>query len=293
MAPNAFADNEMMRGDDKGGMRMEKMGEKMKDKMGNKGEHMGQVADQYLQSILGMTTEQFRAELQSGKTVKDIIAAKGLNFETVMKQVREKHEADMKTKLAADVASGKITQAQADQMLKQRTEMETKQLTLMATALGTTVDKLKADITSGKSIDETIKSLGLTKAQAMQKIRDARMADMKTKLAADVASGKITQAQADQMLKKMIDNETKRDTVVAKALGITVDELTALTASGKTIEQIATEKGISADTIKKTIDNQMQELGKDKKKGIVKKIKNMFKKKTAAPAVVAPTSTVQ
>jgi hypothetical protein len=286
-APSAFADNDMVRGvDDKGGMRMEKKGfkegrpEKMDDKMGNRGEHTGIVADQYLQSILGMTAEQFRAELQSGKSVKDIITAKGLNFETVMKQVRAKHESDMKAKLAADVASGKITQAQADQMLKQRVDAEMKQLTTMATALGTTVDKLKADLASGKKLDETLKSLGLTRVQAMQKIRDAHQAEMKAKLAADVTSGKITQTQADEMLKKMVANETARDTAVAAALGITIDELTAMTASGKTIEQIATEKGISPETVKKAITTEMKNMGKGEKKGIVQKIKGLFQKKS-------------
>jgi len=283
-APSAFADNHEMRtGDDRGGMRMgemrDNMKKDMKDKMGNKGEHMGQVADQYLQSILGMTADQLKTELGSGKTIKDIITAKGLNFETVMKQVRDKHEADMKAKLQADVTSGKITQTQADQMLKQRKEAEMKQLTIMATALGTTVEKLQADIKSGKSIDETIKSLGITKEAAMQKIRDARRADMKAKLQADVTSGKITQAEADKMLQKMIDNENRRDTAAAKALGMSMDEFTVMTANGKTIEQIASEKGLSMDTIKKSIGEQMQEIGKEQKKGIVAKIKKMFNKK--------------
>ena len=200
-APSAFADNHEMRtGDDRGGMRMgemrDNMKKDMKDKMGNKGEHMGQVADQYLQSILGMTADQLKTELGSGKTIKDIITAKGLNFETVMKQVRDKHEADMKAKLQADVTSGKITQA-----------------------------------------------------------------------------------EADKMLQKMIDNENRRDTAAAKALGMSMDEFTVMTANGKTIEQIASEKGLSMDTIKKSIGEQMQEIGKEQKKGIVAKIKKMFNKK--------------
>lgn len=292
-APNAFADNHMMRGDDKGGMRMERPDKKMSRdaKAGNQGEHVGAVANEYLQSILGMTAEQFRAELQSGKSVKDIVTAKGLDFDTVMKQVRDKHEADMKAKLAQQVKDGKITQAQADEMMKQRAEVETKRLVTMAAALGTTVDKLKTDIASGKKLDETLTSLGLTRAQAMQKIRDAHRSEIKAKLAADVQSGKITQTQADEMLKKMIANETARDTAVAKALGVSIDELTVMVASGKTIEQIATEKGISAETVKKTIEAEMKSIGKGEKKGFVSKIKNIFKKKpiTSVSTTVAPT----
>lgn len=190
-APAAFADTHVNTPKEKKSDRLSKYSEKAPRE--NQGQHTGQIADQYLQSILGMTADQLKAELQSGKTIKDIITAKGLSFETVMKQVREKHEADMKSKLDADVKSGKITQA-----------------------------------------------------------------------------------QADAMLQKMNDNEIKRDEAMSKALGISVADLTTLTAGGKTIEEIATEKGLTKESIKKALETANKPVSKGQKKGIIKKIKQFL-----------------
>jgi lambda repressor-like predicted transcriptional regulator len=244
---------------------------------GNRGEHGGSVNDTELQKVLGMTADQIKSALQSGKTMKDLITAKGLDFASIMKQLKASHDADMQTKIAADVKSGKITQAQADEMQTKRTERETKEIANLANVLGTTTDKIKADRDNGKSLDETITSLGLDKNTVMQKLQASHDADMKANLAADVASGKITQAQADEMTKKMTEMKTKRDETVAKALGITTDELTTLTKSGKSIDDIITEKGLSKDTVKAALDAaRPADAPKGFFKKMGKKIKGMF-----------------
>jgi hypothetical protein len=242
---------------------------------GNRGEHGGPVNNVKLQKILGMSADQIKSALQSGKTVKDLITAKGLDFTTTMKQLRADHESEMKSKLAEDVKSGKITQAQADAIEAKKKEYELQRITTFAGALGTTVEKIKADMETGKPLDETLASLGITKAQAMQKIRDARKSEMKSKLAEDVKSGKITQTQADAMLKKMTENEARRDTVVAKALGMTVEEFTTAIAAGKTIDTIITEKGLSKDIVKAAIEANMPE--KKKNKGFFGKVRSFLK----------------
>jgi hypothetical protein len=247
---------------------------------GNRGEHGGPVNDAGLQKILGMTADQIKSALQSGKTVKDLITAKGLDFATVMKQLQSSHETEMKAKIAADVKSGKITQAQADAMEAKKTERETKDATDLAKVLGTTVDKIKADREAGKTLDETISSLGLNKDAVMQKLKETRDAEMKANLAADVKSGKITQAQADEMTKKMSEMETKRNDVLAKALGMTTAELTAAINSGKSIDTIITEKGLSKDTVKAALDAaRPQDAPKGFFKKMGEKIKGMFKGK--------------
>ena len=92
----------------------------------------------------------------------------------------------------------------------------------------------------------------------------------------------------------MIDNENRRDETIAKALGITVADLTTMTGSGKTIEQIASEKGITMDTLKKAIDQVKPEpVVAPVKKGIIQKIKGIFKKKPVTAVQTTTTTTVR
>lgn len=255
---------------------------------GNRGEHGGPVNDTELQKILGMTADQIKSALQSGKTMKDLITVKGLDFATVMKQVKASHDADMQAKIAADVKSGKITQAQADEMESKKTERETKEITNLASVLGTTVDKIKADRDAGKTLDETITSLGLNKETVMQKLKETRDAEMKANLAADVKSGKITQAQADEMQTRMTTMETQRNETLAKALGMTTAELTTAINSGKSIDTIITEKGLSKETVKAAMDAARPQ---DAPKGFFQKtkekIKGVFKGGKKVPVVTA------
>ena len=66
-----------------------------------------------------------------------------------------------------------------------------------ATALGMTSAELKAQLQSGKSLAEIATSKGV----AVQKVIDAIVADVKAEIAEKVTDGKLTQAQADTILK--------------------------------------------------------------------------------------------
>jgi hypothetical protein len=66
-----------------------------------------------------------------------------------------------------------------------------------ATALGMTSAEVKTQLQSGKSLAEIATSKGL----AVQKVIDAIVADVKAEIAEKVTDGKLTQAQADTMLK--------------------------------------------------------------------------------------------
>ena len=61
-------------------------------------------------SILGVTTDELRTQQQAGKTLAQIAATKSITKADLI----DKLVAATKTQLAADVTSGKITQAQAD-----------------------------------------------------------------------------------------------------------------------------------------------------------------------------------
>jgi hypothetical protein len=63
---------------------------------------------------LGLSSEELRTQIQSGKTITEIAATKKVDLKTVQAAVL----AAFKTQLEADVKAGKLTQAQADERLK-------------------------------------------------------------------------------------------------------------------------------------------------------------------------------
>lgn len=64
-------------------------------------------------SELGMTADELKAELKAGKTILDVATEKGVDASTLTANVTEAAKADVAEKLA----SGDITQEQADHML--------------------------------------------------------------------------------------------------------------------------------------------------------------------------------
>ncbi len=63
---------------------------------------------------LGLTNEELRTQVQSGKSITEIAASKNVDLKTVQAAVI----AAYKTQLEAAVKAGKLTQAQADERLK-------------------------------------------------------------------------------------------------------------------------------------------------------------------------------
>lgn len=103
-------------------------------------------------------------------------------------------------------------------------------------------------------------------------------ADMEARIKADIASGKITQAQADEVAAKHKAQEAAMDANLAKALGITTDELANYKTAGKTIDQIITEKGLDKATVFKALEASMpKDVKGEHGKGIHGK-KGQFKK---------------
>ena len=90
---------------------------------------------------------------------------------------------------------------------KEKQERQTKMATALASALGTTVDNITAQLNAGKTPQDIIKASGMDEATIKAQLDASREADMKTRLAADVASGKLTQAQADQILADMANHK--------------------------------------------------------------------------------------
>jgi len=67
---------------------------------------------------LGLTPEQLFAELRAGKTLTQIAEAKGVKLETIQEAIKAAQIEAMKQSIQQAVKDGKLTQAQADWLLK-------------------------------------------------------------------------------------------------------------------------------------------------------------------------------
>jgi len=118
------------------------------------------------------------------------------------------------------VEKGKITQEQADEISSnlnsgfcfgfgflnggqgpkgQGPEGHGRNLDGIASILGITADELKAEIESGKTIEEIVTEYGMTMDQVHEKMLELKKAE----IAQAVTDGKLTQEQADQILERL------------------------------------------------------------------------------------------
>ena len=122
--------------------------------------------------------------------------------------------------LAPLVADGTITQAQADKVTQALLAARPDGgpggrhggdgrhggpgLDAAATALGITVDDLRAELQKGSSIADVAKAKGVD----VSKVTDALVAEATKRIDERVAAGKMTQAQADERLAQIKDRIT-------------------------------------------------------------------------------------
>jgi hypothetical protein len=221
-------------------------------------------------TYLGLTEDQLRTQLESGKTPAQIAnatsgkSAAGLIAALVAAEKQE---------LADAVSSGKLTQAQADTItagLQQRfTDLvngtlpkgrpgfgfHAGGLDAAATYLGLTDDQLRTQLESGKTLAQIANA---TSGKSADGLIAALVADAKKDIAAAVSAGRLTQAQADAITSDLQQHVT--DLVngslpkggpgfgfhhiggldaAASYLGLTEDQLRTQLESGKTLAQIA------------------------------------------------------
>lgn len=179
-----------------------------------KTEHEGELA-QNLATALGTTKEKVLADLAANKTVIDIIKSSGQDTATVEAKLKQVRDTDMKARVAADVASGKITQGEADKMATTMAEGKgmhgskgmnfdkTRMVQDMSTILHIPVATILSDISDGKKPIDIVTSSGMSQADFETKMKALRMVEMKSRLQVEVSAGKMTQADADSKLAKM------------------------------------------------------------------------------------------
>lgn len=143
-------------------------------------------------------------------------------------------------------------------------------LTTIATALKMT----EADLQSALQLGKTVAALATEKGVALQSVVDALVAEQKTRLAQAVTNGRLTQAEADAKLAELQSQlPTRLSTVftprmggpgrgmpggfgpggspatIATALGVTESDLMTAMQAGKSVADVATEKGVDLNTV--------------------------------------------
>lgn len=174
-------------------------------------------------TALGITVEELKTELSSGKSIADVAKAKNVDIAKVISAMT----AQMKAHLDEEVASGEHTQAEADAKLAEFTTRVTEMVNkaggpraghkggpggkhgkggfvteALATVLKTTSTDLHTQLHSGKSIADVATAQNVDIAD----VKAVLTSDFKAHLAEEVTSGEHTQAEADAKLAEFTAN---------------------------------------------------------------------------------------
>ena len=186
---------------------------------GDRADHLAPIA-----SVLGMTVDELQSALHSGQSLAGVATSTGIAVQTVVDAV----VAEMKSHIASEVASGELTQAEADAKLADVVAKATEivngirpegvgrdrgfergprgpGLDSIASVLAMTVDELQSALRSGQSLAVIATSKGV----AVQTVVDAVVAEMKSHIASEVASGELMQTEADAKLADVIAKATE------------------------------------------------------------------------------------
>ena len=168
-------------------------------------------------SYLGTTAASLMTQLQSGKTLAQVATTSGKSTTGLVAAL----VAAEKTEIAAAVTAGKLTQAQADQITPTLTQRFTDlvngvhpaggprrdfghgpggggdELAAAAAYLGSTTANLLTQVEAGKTLAQVAAA---TNGKSAAGLIAALVAAEKTEIAGYVSSGKLTQANADQLL---------------------------------------------------------------------------------------------
>lgn len=172
----------------------------------------GHKADpQRIAELLGISAEQLKAGHEAGKSIATLATENGRDPQTVIDAL----VADAQAKLAQALTDGKLTQAQADERRTDLTQRITDfvnrtpqphdnerrgprhhkpNLDAAAGVLGMTIDELRTQLQSGKSLA----AIAGEKDVPVGQVVSAIVADARARLAQAVTDGKLTQAQADE-----------------------------------------------------------------------------------------------
>ncbi|MHB8986148.1 MAG: DUF2680 domain-containing protein, partial [Eubacteriales bacterium] len=146
--------------------------------------------------VLGLTADQLKQELQSGKTMQQIVEGHGLTMDQFKQQMLDAQKQD----LAKKVSDGKLTQEQADKIISRMGNDKGwagffggkgmrdggrpfgRNLDSVAGVLGVAADQLKQEMQSGKNMQQIIEGHGLTLDQFHQKMLEVQKQELAKKV---------------------------------------------------------------------------------------------------------------
>ena len=138
--------------------------------------------------VLGMTADELRTELESGKTIADVAGEKGVDLQTVIDAVVAAGEDEHVERVTAFV-NGELREHRGHHR-GFHIGLET-----AATALGMTTDELREALSADGA---TLASVAEAQGVDVQVVIDALVAEAQEHLDQAVADGRITQAEADE-----------------------------------------------------------------------------------------------
>lgn len=182
-------------------------------------------------TALSMTEAELRTELESGKSIAQVAEAKNVNLQAVVDVLTTQHKAH----IAAHVAEGKLTQAQADEKLANIDTRITEMVNMtglpmkggpggkgghggkpghvraaseeLAAVLNLTTTELATQLRAGTSLTEIAEAQNVD----ISKVKEVLTSEFKEHLAEEVASGEHTQEEANEKLAKF---ESRLDDMV-------------------------------------------------------------------------------
>jgi hypothetical protein len=172
-----------------------------------------------LASILGVTSQTLKSDLEQGHSLAQIAEAKGSSEQILIQDI----ESAERTKLDSAVQSSKLTATQEQTILSKMNDGITKfveqaggfpkregfggkagiaGLSDIVSILGIDKATLQADLKNGESILEIAQSKDISEQTLASDLENK----LKTKLDTSVKAGKLTQVQEDTMLQKFSTN---------------------------------------------------------------------------------------
>ncbi len=152
--------------------------------------------------ILGISEQELQAELLEGKKFPEIAKDLGLTEE----QIKQRKTDVRKNRIQELVTDGKITQTQAEKLLRAegvRQDRKTTMLTEEAAILGISAEDLKARLLEGKNFEQIGKDLGITP----EEMKTRRLDQIKAHIQQLVSDGAITQEQADKRIARLSESK--------------------------------------------------------------------------------------
>ncbi len=240
-----------------------------------------------LPNFLGMTEAELRSAQESGKTLAQIAADKGISEEKLIEFMLTEH----KKQIDQLLADGKIEQEQADKMKEHMTEEQIKAMVEgkgpqgighiradkvmimpmngeLPKFLGMTEGELRSAQESGKTLAQIAEGKGISE----EKLIEFMLTEHQKQIDQLLADGKIEQEQADKMKEHMTEEQIKAmvegkgpqvfghkqagkvmmmpmQSGLPNFLGLTEAEFRSALKSGKTLAQVAADKGISEEKL--------------------------------------------